>query len=316
VLRSERLVKLLELLGSNAGTQASVLARECGVSERTLLRDLNALTEAGFPVYFDRGYRLAAPALLPAVTFTVDEALALGLAAKQVGRPTAGRIARALAVAAEKLQQALAAQPPERPPERQMALALPMRDPRAEAAMAVLSDGIAAQHTVRVAWAPAARRRPDPERLDPYRLLASEAGLELLAYSHERRRILRIPVSHVREAILTRKRFRPVAARLLERHLHHAPRAARSFLKIRLACRPPLAQTLQKHPPTGMLMWEDGPEGGIIFTLVALRPGDVLPWLLACSENLEVLEPASLRDEIARIGRDLAARHAPRAAPG
>jgi predicted DNA-binding transcriptional regulator YafY len=316
VLRSERLVKLLELLGSNAGIQASVLARECGVSERTLLRDLNALTEAGFPVYFDRGYRMAAPALLPAVTFTVDEALALGLAAKQVGRPTAGRVARALGIAAEKLQQALAAQPPERPPEQQMALTLPVRDPRADAVMGVFSDGIAAQHTVRVTWAPTARRRPGPERLDPYRLLAAETGPELLAYSHERRRILRIPLSHVREAVLTKKRFRPVAARLLERHLHHAPRAARSFLKIRFACRPPLAHTLQKHPPTGMLMWEDGPGGGIIFTLVALRSSDVLPWLLACSENLEVLEPASLRDEIARIGRDIAARHSPRPAPG
>jgi hypothetical protein len=316
VLRSERLVKLLELLGSNVGIEASVLARECGMSERTLLRDLNALTEAGFPVYFDRGYRLAAPALLPAVTFTVDEALALRLTAKQVGRPTAGRVARALAMAGEKLEQALAAQPPERPPERQMALALPDRNPRTDAVMAVLSDAIAAQHTVRVAYAPAARRRAGPQRMDPYRLLSTEAGWEVLAYCHEPRRILRIPVSHVREAVLTKKRFRPVAARLLERHLHHAPLSSRALLKIRLACRPPLAQTLQKHPPTGMLMWEDGPEGSIIFTLVALRPSDVLPWLLACSESLEVLEPPTLRDEIARIARDVAARHSAKPASG
>ena len=316
MLRSERLVKLLELLGSNAGIQASVLARECSASERTLLRDLNALTEAGFPVYFDHGYRLAAPALLPAVTFTVDEALALRLAAKQVGRPAASRVARALGIAGEKLQQALAAQPPERTPERQMALALPVRSPRSDAVMAVLSDGIAAQHTVRVTYAPAARRRSGPQRMDPYRLLSTEAGWEVLAYCHEPCRILRIPVSHLQEATLTRKRFRPVAARLLERHLHHAPLSARGFLKIRLACRPPLAQTLQKHPPTGMLMWEDGPEGSIIFTLVALRTSDVLPWLLACSESLEVLEPPALRDEIARIARDLAARHSAKAAPG
>jgi hypothetical protein len=107
-----------------------------------------------------------------------------------------------------------------------------------------------------------------------------------------------------------------VAARLLERHLHHAPLSARGFLKIRLACRPPLAQTLQKHPPTGMLMWEDGPEGSVIFTLVALRTSDVLPWLLACSESLEVLEPPTLRDEIARIARDLAARHSAKPTSG
>jgi predicted DNA-binding transcriptional regulator YafY len=152
--------------------------------------------------------------------------------------------------------------------------------------------------------------------MDPYRLLSTEAGWEVLAYCHERRRILRIPVSHLQEAALSKKRFRPVAARLLERHLHHAPLLARGFLKIRLACRPPLAQTLQKHPPTGMLIWEDGPEGSVIFTLVALRTSDVLPWLLACGESLEVLEPPALRDEIARIARDLAARHSAKLAPG
>src|SRR5574337_154106 len=75
--RSERLVRLLTLLHAKAGMEAAALARACGVSERTLQRDLDALTRAGFPIYFDHGYRLAAPALLPPISLTVDEALAL-----------------------------------------------------------------------------------------------------------------------------------------------------------------------------------------------------------------------------------------------
>ena len=80
--RSERLIKLLELLHNQAGMDAEALAGACGASTRTLQRDLDDLGAAGFPVYFDHGYRLATPALLPAVTLTVDQALALSLAAR------------------------------------------------------------------------------------------------------------------------------------------------------------------------------------------------------------------------------------------
>jgi predicted DNA-binding transcriptional regulator YafY len=309
VLRSERLVKLLELLSTNVAVQASVLTRECGTSERTLRRDLDALTTAGFAVYFDHGYRLTAPALLPAITLTVDEALALRLVAQKTGRPATSRVARALATASQKLQQVLAARSPDAPAQRQMTLALPVRDPRAETVIAALSAAIAAQQTVRVTYAPALRRRPGPNRVDPYKLLPAPEGWELLAYCHDRRRILRIPVAHLREAAATRKRFRPLSARLLERHMHHGPPAPSELVRIRLACRPPLAQSLRKQPPVGALMWEDGPEGSVIFTLVAVRADDLLPWLLACSDSLEVLEPPGLRAEIRRIAQAVAARH-------
>ena len=79
--RSERLMKLLELLHNQPGLEAQALAKACGTSPRTLQRDLDALGAAGFPVYFERGYRLAAPTLLPAVTLTVEQALALRMAA-------------------------------------------------------------------------------------------------------------------------------------------------------------------------------------------------------------------------------------------
>jgi len=44
--------------------------------------------------------------------------------------------------------------------------------------------------------------------------------------------------------------------------------------------------------------------------LVALRTEDFVPWLLACGDAVEVLEPAALRHEIHRIDRAVTARYA------
>lgn len=316
VPRSERLVKLLTLLHGHPGMEAAALARACGASERTLLRDLDALTAAGFPVYFDHGYRLAAVALLPPITLTVDEALALRLAA-QTAAPRAGTVAaRSLTLATDKLQQALSTRPPEDPPGRQLTLEFPVQDARIEALLADLSTAIAERRSVRLAYLPAARRGSRPRRADPYRLLPVGSGWDLLAYSHDRRRFLRIPLNHLQAASVSRRRFRPVAARVLERHLHAAPASPPAFQQVRIAYRPPVAEALKEHPPVGAIMWEEGPDGSTIFTLVALQTRDLIPWLLSCGDAVEVLEPVQLRQEIRRIARAMAARHASEATAG
>ncbi|MFI0502393.1 helix-turn-helix transcriptional regulator [Streptomyces albogriseolus] len=127
-MRADRLVSLVLLLRQRGRMTAETLARELEVSTRTVLRDMEALSAAGVPVYAERG-RHGGFALLPdfqtALTgLNHDEALALVVAGSRRGAQLFG-LGSALASAVLKVVDAL--------PEE-------LRDTAAEAAQRLLID--------------------------------------------------------------------------------------------------------------------------------------------------------------------------------
>jgi predicted DNA-binding transcriptional regulator YafY len=109
-MRADRLVSLVLLMRRRGQLSAATLARELEVSTRTVLRDIEALSAAGVPVYAERG-RHGGFALLPGFQTELtglnhDEALALLIAGSRRGAQAFG-LGSALASAMLKVVDAL-----------------------------------------------------------------------------------------------------------------------------------------------------------------------------------------------------------------
>lgn len=111
-MRADRLVSLVLLLRQRGRLSAPELAKELEVSTRTVLRDIDALSTAGVPVYVDRG-RNGGFSLLPGFRTELtglnhDEALALLTAGGTGGKQVFG-LGSALSSAMRKVVDAIPA---------------------------------------------------------------------------------------------------------------------------------------------------------------------------------------------------------------
>lgn len=111
--RSHRLFDLLQILRRHRGAvTGATLAREAGVSLRTIRRDIATLQATGANIDGEAGvgYVLRPDALLPPLSFTEEELHALFIGAQWVARQTDHALATAVGNALAKIDAVLAPQ--------------------------------------------------------------------------------------------------------------------------------------------------------------------------------------------------------------
>ncbi|OXM48466.1 DNA-binding transcriptional regulator [Amycolatopsis thailandensis] len=192
-MRADRLVSLVLLLRHRGRLSAATLARELEVSTRTVLRDIEALSAAGVPVYAERG-RHGGFALLPGFQTELtglnhDEALALLIAGSRRGAQAFG-LGSALASAMLKVVDALpetqrdtAAGAARRllvDPETDLLSRRVAAEEVPDAIVAEVRRAVFAGHKLRIHYA-AAGRKPQWRTVDPIGLVTVRDQGYLLA---------------------------------------------------------------------------------------------------------------------------------------
>ncbi|MFF0729476.1 helix-turn-helix transcriptional regulator [Streptomyces sp. NPDC004134] len=187
-MRAARLIHLVLLLQSRPSMTAAELAERLEVSERTVARDVQALGEAGVPVYADRGrtggYRLVGGYRTRLTGLGRTEAEALFLsgvpgALRDMGLADAGSAAR-LKVSAALLPELRGA--PESAAQR-FHLDAPgwWREPDAPELLPAVAEAVWADRTLAVTY----RRRPGAEaverEVEPYGLVLKAGVWYLVA---------------------------------------------------------------------------------------------------------------------------------------
>ncbi|MDE3723949.1 WYL domain-containing protein [Nocardiopsis sp. N85] len=192
-MRADRLVSLVLLLRRHGRLSAATLSRELEVSTRTVLRDIEALSAAGVPVYAERG-RHGGFALSPGFRTELtglnhDEALALLVAGSRRGAQAFG-LGSALASAMLKVVDALpeshrnaAADVAERlliDPETDLLSRRPAVEEVSDAIVAEIRRAVFAGHRLRIRYA-AVDQPPKWRTVDPIGLVTVRDQGYLLA---------------------------------------------------------------------------------------------------------------------------------------
>ncbi|WKD36786.1 helix-turn-helix transcriptional regulator [Streptomyces xanthophaeus] len=192
-MRADRLVSLVLLLRRHGRLTADTLARELQVSTRTVLRDIEALSAAGVPVYAERG-RHGGFELLPGFRTELtglnhDEALALLAAGSGRGERVFG-LGQALTSAMRKVVDALpeshrstasdAAQRFLVEPETDLLSRRPVTDEVPGTTMIEVRRAVLAGHKLRIHYAPTGRP-PQWRTVDPIGLVTVRDRAYLLA---------------------------------------------------------------------------------------------------------------------------------------
>lgn len=315
-MRSDRLVATLLLLQARGRATAADVARELEVSVATARRDLEALAAAGVPVYPQRGrgggWQLVGGARTDLTGLTAPEARALFAL---LGPASSGRARPAARSALRKVLRAL---PQTFRAEAAAAADAVVVDPvgwgeqgRPRPALADdLEDAVVRRRRVRLGYA--GRTREPTERLvDPWGLADKDGTWYLLAGTDRGPRTFRL--DRVRHADVTdqpAQRPDDLDVEALWQRTVEAIEQRRAALRATVLVAPHLLPILQlrmgRHcEPAGT--HDDGRARAHVTAPTAL---DVARHLAGWGGDLEVVEPGSVRVELARIGAELVRRNA------
>lgn len=313
--RFYRVLRVLESRGESGATVEEI-ARQTNVSRRTAYRDLRALEgELGIPVWSDGGrWGVEGSAFLPPLKFTRAEAMAVILAARLVVR-YADEYDVDLAGAFGKLAGALPPVLSEHVNRSIEAMARRPTDAEYSHHLRLLTQAWAERRTVRFTYDASIHDRARRSReavVRPWYLEPSLAthALYLIGWDETRAAVRTFKVDRIRDLSITPHHFDPP-----EGTIDQAMRSAWDIIAdqpetdVVLRFDPAVAARVREttwHPSEQS---EVSADGSLIWRAHVAGTIEIRVWILSWGHQVEVLQPAELRDEVAAIHRVGAARY-------
>ncbi|MFD9716869.1 helix-turn-helix transcriptional regulator [Streptomyces sp. NPDC059076] len=320
-MRAARLIKMVLLLQSRPSMTGAELARELEVSERTVTRDALALSEAGVPVYADRGrtggYRLIGGYRTRLTGLGRSEAEALFLS----GLPGALReMGLADAASAARLKVSAALLPSVRDASRSAAQRFHLdapgwyQEPKTPPLLPAVAEAVWDDRRVSVVY----RNRKGVEvqrELEPYGLVLKAGIWYLCARVEGSYRVYRIDrFESVGDMTDSEVFVRDETFDLPEFWMERAAQFARSILRTEIVVRlteqgahrlpyvTDRAAALEALAAAGPA----DPDGRTTVRLPVESPEVAYAQLFALGAEVEVLEPLELREVFAAVARRMA----------
>jgi predicted DNA-binding transcriptional regulator YafY len=310
------------LAKSRAGVQIDALAEEVGCTRRTVYRDLAALELAGFPLTSGRRdgrtyYRFIDTYRLGDVPFTADEVLALAFG-EDLLRTLEGTVFHdSIRSALAKIRAGLGPELADylaRLGQAFRVLPGPHKNyARFRDTIRVLNESVLARRTVRMRYRTGRTGQTSTRDLDPYRVWYRSGGLYVVGLDHRSGEIRTFAVDRIGALEPTGGRFRVREGFDFDAYIGGSfGVVAEPALRVRIRFEGPTANYVEERS------WHPSQElardscGRLELAMEVGGSTELRAWILSFGAGAEVLEPESLRAEVAG---DLEAALARYAAP-
>jgi proteasome accessory factor B len=303
--------KILKTVEAGRFTSSARLAAEHGVTERTIRRDVEALQEAGFPLYDDRqdgkkvwrlveGYRQRL-----AQGFTLSELAALYFSRNMLSFLGGAPFGQDLESAFAKIREAL--------PQKSLPFLSRIQDlfsarpdpwkdySKKQDVIAGLIDAILHQRQAQIAYYSFNSRKTKAYTLDPYRLVYYRGGLYLYARAAEYGEVRTFAVERIQKMEVLEQGFEVPSDFSVSEYARGAfgisggrPEA------VELVFAPEMAGYIRERVWHESQRLDDGPDGSVRLSLEVAPQWELKAWIKGFLPHVTVERPAALRDEIAR----------------
>ena len=307
-----------------AGVTIDDLASLCGVTTRTIRRDLQALEEAGFPLFDDRAgddgrtrWQINGQAFKGlAAGLTLAELCALYFSRTLLESLSGTPFRDDVESAFEKLATVLT------PHMRQFLDQLPRvittkgdparrkDDPKQQRLIARALEATLQLRQANILYHSKSSERTKTYLVHPYRLAFAQGGLYLLAYVPEYGEVRTFAVERLQELSLLEERFTPIEE-LPDTAFPHSlgvhsgpPEAIEIEFQSAVA---DYVRAREWHPSQQV---RDGDSGALVMTLNVCRDRALHSWILSFGPFARVVAPAALAKEIAEQFEEARARYA------
>lgn len=149
--------------------------------------------------------------------------------------------------------------------------------------------------------------------VDPYFLFNVAGEWYLVGYCHLRGELRTFLPGRIEELELTDKAFEPPDNITLTDFLRDAfrveVREGRMPQEVKIKFGPRAARYIRERRWHHTEAIEELPDGGLVLTLMVVGEDELIRWVLGYGAEAEVLEPAALREKVAAVAREMAAKY-------
>lgn len=302
--------KILKRIEAGRYTTSAELAAEHGVTERTIRRDLEALQEAGFPLYDERAEGRKVWRLVEGYkqrltqTFTLSELSALFFSKNLMSFLGGAPFARELESAFAKIQEAL---PQKSIPylgriqELFSARPDPWKDySKKREVISSLIDATLHQRRAEIEYFSFHSRRTKTYRLDPYRLVYWHGGLYLYARAEQYDEVRTFAVERISKIEVLDETFEvPADFNVSEYGRSAFGIAGGKAEAVELVFDAEMAGYIRERVWHESQTLDEAPDGSVVLRMNVAPGWELKAWIKGFIPQVRVVKPASLRDEIA-----------------